>query len=138
MRGWQALCILSRFVTLDIAEHTANVAFAAMEQESHNSTRYFLEIFVVRCATIHPAVFGSVLLQQIKRTDLSLQMISSLMIVCGNLVVGRYAKDFFKQYDKSDKQESTRRRSKVTLGTRDPMAQQYTRFQSCDCAALDP
>jgi tRNA guanosine-2'-O-methyltransferase len=99
MRALQALCVLSRFVTPDIAELVCRGAFEAMgRQNAHNQLRYFVEIFTLQCSRKHPAVFGKALVEQITRTDLSLQMVASLMIISGNLIVGRYEKDFFRQY----------------------------------------
>jgi hypothetical protein len=98
MRGWQALCILSRFVTTELAEIVCNKTFLAMGKGSlHSQIRYFVEIFTIQCARRHPLVFGKALVEQITRVDLSLQMTSSLMIIGGNLIVGRYEADFFRQ-----------------------------------------
>ena len=103
MRALQALCILSRFVTADIADITCQRVFEAMEKEiTHNQIRYFVEIFALQCARKHPTVFGEALVDQIGRRDLSLQMVSSLMIVAGNLIVGRYHKDFLQEKDAID------------------------------------
>lgn len=40
-------------------------------------------------------MFGGMLIQEIRRSDLSLQHVSSLMIIAGNLTAGRYSNDFF-------------------------------------------
>lgn len=81
IRALQALCILSRFVTIDIVDHVCTGLFEAMgKQTSHNQIRYFLEIFTLRFARMHAATFIRAFLEQIRRTDLSLQMIASLMI----------------------------------------------------------
>ena len=44
---------------------------------------------------MHPSIFGGKLIQEIRRSNLSLQHVSSLMIIAGNLTAGRYAHDFF-------------------------------------------
>ena len=93
-RGWQALCILSRFVEADIAEEVCQGVFEAMEEQMHGQTRFFLEVFTIQCSRRHPHVFGKVLCKNLSRPDLHLQMVASLMIVTGHLVVGRYKKDF--------------------------------------------
>lgn len=96
MRGWQALCILSRFVTPSIAEEICKKIFYALEKEMiHCQIRYFIEIFTLQFARRHPETFFDTFVQEIPRRDLSLQMISSLMIISGNLIVGRYQHDFF-------------------------------------------
>ena len=70
-----------RFVTLDIADHVCTGLFEAMgKQTSHNQIRYFLEVFTLRFARMHAAIFIHAFVEQIGRTDLSLQMIASLMI----------------------------------------------------------
>jgi hypothetical protein len=81
IRALQALCILSRFVTIDIADHVCTGLFEAMgKQTSHNQIRYFLEVFTLRFARMYAAIFIQAFVDQIGRTDLSLQMIASLMI----------------------------------------------------------
>ena len=81
IRALQALCILSRFVTVDIADQLCKGLFDAMgKQTSHNQIRYFLEVFALRFARMHASLFIQAFVEQIRRTDLSLQMIASLMI----------------------------------------------------------
>ena len=46
MRSWQALCLLSRFVTSDIADEVAQKVFQAMANLSHGQIRYFMEWYV--------------------------------------------------------------------------------------------
>ena len=43
MRSWQALCLLSRFVTADIANEVAQKVFKAMSNLSHGQIRFFME-----------------------------------------------------------------------------------------------
>merc|ERR1712238_207557 len=50
-----------------------------------------IEIFIIQCARKHPDVFCSVIAKEISRRNLSLQHISSLMIISGNLIVGKYS-----------------------------------------------
>ena len=38
-RSWQALCLLSRFVTEDIAQHVADKAFSALANNLHGEIR---------------------------------------------------------------------------------------------------
>jgi hypothetical protein len=102
IRGWQALCVLSRFVDAETAPFVCSKVFGAMEEMVHNQIRYFIEVFAIQCSRRHPVVFGSALVEQITRTDLSLQHVSSLMIVSGNLVVGRYRDDFFRQFESQE------------------------------------
>ncbi|KAL7550137.1 hypothetical protein ACHAWF_013382 [Thalassiosira exigua] len=96
MRAWQALCLLSRYVTKDIAGEVAARAFSAMTWNLHGQLRYFIEVFVIQCTRIHPSIFGAVYIREIRRNDLSLQHVSSLMIIGGNLTVGRYSNEFFR------------------------------------------
>ena len=44
MRSWQALCLLSRFVTSEIANEVAQKVFRAMSNLSHGQIRYFMEV----------------------------------------------------------------------------------------------
>ncbi|CAJ1961861.1 unnamed protein product [Cylindrotheca closterium] len=95
MRGWQALCNLSRFVTEEIASEVSQKVYGMMPEHIHGQVRYFIEIFTIQCAKSHPYVFGSTFLKEISRRDLTLQHVSSLMIIAGNWVVGRYKIDYF-------------------------------------------
>ena len=94
VRGWQGLCVLSRFVGADTASHVCSSVFRAMGEMLHGQVRYFIEVFTIQCCRNHPVVFGKALVREISRTDLSLQQVSSLMIVTGSLVAGRYQSDF--------------------------------------------
>jgi len=109
MRSWQALCILSRFVTDEIAALVCDKVFQGMNDLLHNQIRYFLENFTIKCAVMHPAIFGEAFLQDISRIDLSLQHISSLMIMGGNFIFGKYQLNYLTQHDEN------RRRSKQVL-----------------------
>ena len=94
IRGWQALCVLSRFITRDIVPFVRTRTLDALGEPLHGQIRYFMEIFTIRCCRLFPSLFVESLVEDISRTDLSLQKITSLMIICGNLVVGRYQSDF--------------------------------------------
>lgn len=102
IRAWQGLCVLSRFVTDTIASPVCDKVFECMGQNLHGQIRYFVEAFAIQCARRHPAIFGRKLVAEIRRKDLTLQNISSLMIIGGNLLVGRYKDDFFSQFDSGD------------------------------------
>ena len=99
IRSWQALCILSRFVTDDVADKVCERLYQALNQNLHGQIRYFMEIFAIQCARKHPRVFGMSFVKEIQRTDLTLQQVSSLMVLGGNLIVGRYKLDFFRQFE---------------------------------------
>jgi tRNA guanosine-2'-O-methyltransferase len=94
-RGWQALCLMSRFVTDDIAAQVAFRVFNAMGLTLHGQIRYFIEVFTIQCTRVHSSIFGQIFMKEVRRSDLSLPHISTLMIIGGNLTVGRYSSDFF-------------------------------------------
>lgn len=102
IRAWQALCILHRFVTGDVAEAVAEKVYKTMEQNLHGQIRYFQELFTIQCHRKHPKVFLQRFVSEVRRTDLTQQHVSSLMIVAGNLIVGRYAEEFFAVFSKED------------------------------------
>lgn len=79
MRAWQALCNLSRFVTSDLADQVCDSAFNSMPESIHNQIRFFIENFSIKCATMHPEVFGPRFIKDISQRDLSLQHIASLV-----------------------------------------------------------
>lgn len=79
MRAWQALCVLSRFVTPNIAVLACTTTFSSIQETIHSQIRYFVEIFGIKCAMMHGEVFGSKFLQEISRTDLTLQQVASLV-----------------------------------------------------------
>ena len=95
IRSWQALCLLSRYVTEDIASNVATRVYHAMSFTMHGQIRYFMEVFTIQCTRLHPTVFGQIYIREIGRYDLSLQHISSLMIIGGNSTAGRYSSSFF-------------------------------------------
>ena len=100
MRSLQALCVMVRFISADIADYACKRIYEAMESgNSHNQIRYFVEVLALQCSRKFPAVFGKALADHITRADLSLQMVASLMIISGNLLVGRYQRDFFLKND---------------------------------------
>ncbi len=94
MRGWQALCVLSEFLTPSLVELVRDRIFEALEETLHGQIRYFIEILAIQCARRFPQLFVDPLVSNIKRNALSLQTISSLMIIAGNLVVGRHKEEF--------------------------------------------
>lgn len=56
--------------------------------------RYFIEIYTIQVTRRHPNIFGKELVKQIKRVDITQQYVCSMMIVAGNLIVGKYSNDF--------------------------------------------
>jgi tRNA guanosine-2'-O-methyltransferase len=75
----------------------AEKSFLSLEKEViHNQIRYFTEVFTLQWARKFPSTFSNIFVSNIIRRDLSLQMISSLMIIGGNLIVGKYQSDFFR------------------------------------------
>jgi hypothetical protein len=96
IRAWQALCLLSRFITADIVQEVFQKVFDAMSQNMHGQIRYFVEVFTIRCTLSHPIVFNE-LISQLKSPFLSVQHVSSVMVITGNLLVGeRYSMNFSK------------------------------------------
>jgi len=85
-----------------MAEDLCQTVFAAMEEQLHTQIRYFVEIFVIQCARRNPIIFGNALVQAITKSNLSLQHISSLMIVAGNLVVGKFEGEFLPKFKAAD------------------------------------
>ena len=94
IRSWQALCLLNRFVTKEIAVEVCQQTLDGMGGMMHPQMRYFAEVFAIQCARRHPSTFATPFLVQLQRSDLGLQHISSLMIIGGNLVAGKYADEF--------------------------------------------
>ena len=95
IRAWQALCILSRFVTEDIASNVIEKTFQTLSYNMHGQIRSFSEVFLLQCARRHPIIFASQFQHEIQRRDISCQHISSLMVIAGNLLVGKkYSSDF--------------------------------------------
>jgi hypothetical protein len=95
LRSLETMCILSRFVTADVVEQVCQGIFEAFApHNSHHALRYFAEIFCIQCARKFPYPFGATLVQHMRVTTHSNQTVASLMIVAGNLIVGRYQADF--------------------------------------------
>ena len=106
IRGWQALCCLSRFVTDDIADQVCDRASRALGEPLHQQIRYFIEVFTLQCARKHPAVFGKAILKAFTKLDIALTHVTSVMIIAGNLTVGKYKLDFFTQWEEGAKREA--------------------------------
>lgn len=102
IRSWQALCVLSRFITEEIADVVCDRLYESLNQNLHGQIRYFMEIFAIQSSRKHPTIFGKRFVKEIERTDLTLQQISSLMVLGGNLIVGRYKLDFFRQFESGE------------------------------------
>jgi len=101
IRAWQALCLLARFVTSDIIAKVSERLYKCFGQNLHGQIRYFLEIFAIQIARQHPTYFVNIFVREIQLCNLTLQHIASLMITGGNLIVGRYKLDFFRDYEGS-------------------------------------
>lgn len=99
-RSWQALCLLNQYITAEKAIEIAPKLFQAMQHNTHGPVRYFIEVFAIQCTRSHPDVFGTHYVREINRTDLSLQYVSSLMVLGGNLIVGKYSSAFFQTSSK--------------------------------------
>lgn len=61
---------------------------------------YIFLRFAIQCTRSHPEVFGLHYIKEINRTDLSLQYVSSLMVLGGNIIVGKYSSAFFQSSNK--------------------------------------
>jgi tRNA guanosine-2'-O-methyltransferase len=95
LRSLETMCILSRFVTADIVDEVCKGSFETFASyNTHHALRYFAEIFCIQCARKFPVPFGAKLVQTMHQSTHSNQTIASLMIVAGNLVIGRYQSDF--------------------------------------------
>ena len=82
-------------------------------QNPHNQLRFFIETLTMLLSLRHPSVFSKLLVEQIQRTDLPLATAASLMIIAGNLLVGRYASEFS---EKLEEQNRKRFREDVLAG----------------------
>ena len=75
--------------------HTCTKTFGGLgTQTMHNQIRYFVEVFPIKfslTSRVHQVVFLNDLSVDIRRADLSAQHVTSLMIIAGNLLVGRYS-----------------------------------------------
>lgn len=94
-RAWQSLCLLSRFVTEDIAKDVTKRVFPAMAFTLHGQIRYWIEVFTIQCTRRHPTILGPLFIEEVRRHDISTQHVSSLMVIAGNLTAGRYRNEFF-------------------------------------------
>jgi len=102
IRAWQALVLLSRFVTNEIADNVCEACLKSFNETTHNQIRYFIELYFIILSNAHPATFAEAFLRDIAQPNLSNQHISSLMIIAGNLVLNAKCKldCFDKEADK--------------------------------------
>jgi len=96
IRAWQALCMLHRFVTPEIAADVLNKVFDGMAQLLHGQIRYWIEVFTIQVSRRNPTVFVNIFRNEIRRCDITQQHMSSLMIIGGNLFAGKYSDVFLK------------------------------------------
>ncbi|KAL7559047.1 hypothetical protein ACA910_016386 [Epithemia clementina (nom. ined.)] len=94
IRSWQGLCILSRSVDSEIADEVCIETFETLQESLYGQVRYFVEVFCIQCSRNHPAIFGRRIENQIMQRDMSLQVVASMMVIVGNLCVGKYRGDF--------------------------------------------
>jgi len=52
--------------------------------------RYFAKIFCIQCVRQNPRIFSLYLTKHIQRRELTLQHAASLIVITGNIVVGRW------------------------------------------------
>jgi len=97
IRSWQALYSLSRFMTNDddfaVVQVIVDLFFQALQPNSYGEIRYFMELFGIQLGRQYPKIVSNRLVQELNRVDLSLQHVTSLMILAGNLTIGRYQLD---------------------------------------------
>jgi tRNA G18 (ribose-2'-O)-methylase SpoU len=96
IRAWQALCMLHRFVTSEIATEVLKKVFDGMGQLLHGQIRYWIEVFTIQISRRNPTIFLNIFKNEIKRCDITQQHMSSLMIIGGNLFAGKYSDVFLK------------------------------------------
>eukprot|EP00554_Chaetoceros_debilis_P003945 CAMPEP_0194083230 /NCGR_PEP_ID=MMETSP0149-20130528/8516_1 /TAXON_ID=122233 /ORGANISM="Chaetoceros debilis, Strain MM31A-1" /LENGTH=1880 /DNA_ID=CAMNT_0038765579 /DNA_START=117 /DNA_END=5759 /DNA_ORIENTATION=+ len=96
IRAWQSLCVMARFVTPDIVSKVMTKVFKSMSQVLHGQIRYFVEVFTIQIANVNPTLFIKLFTTELLRYDISQQHVSSLMIISGNLIVGKDAEKFIK------------------------------------------
>ena len=94
IRAWQSLCVMARFVTPDIVSEVMTKVFKSMSQVLHGQIRYFVEVFTIQIANVNPTLFIKLFTTELLRCDISQQHVSSLMIISGNLIVGKDAEKF--------------------------------------------
>lgn len=98
LRAWQALCILCPLIPFEnriIVEMQLMLA-EAMSLNLHNKIRYFMEVFVIKLAKREDATVSSGsssiltwLIEQLDCPTLSLQHVSSVMIILGHLIISK-------------------------------------------------
>jgi hypothetical protein len=99
VRAWQALCVLSRFVTGDVVTKACDVCFWTLREACHTQMRFWVETFCVASAVRYPDIFGLKMVEELSRTDLSVQAACSLMIIAGQFLVGKYPLSYFHPHD---------------------------------------
>ena len=79
IRGWQALCVLSRFVTSTIAPTVCTSTFRQLSEILHGQIRFFIEVFVIAVGRQHPDLFAKEFCSHLADVNLGVQKISSLV-----------------------------------------------------------
>ncbi|KAL3834975.1 hypothetical protein ACJIZ3_009711 [Penstemon smallii] len=87
VRAWQMICVLSRFVDLDIVEQVTSSLHTSIYRNNLPSVRQYLETFAIHIYLKFPSLVGQQLVYFLRSYDLRSQALSSYIFIAANVIL---------------------------------------------------
>ncbi|KAK4423009.1 putative methyltransferase TARBP1 [Sesamum alatum] len=87
VRAWQMICVLSRFVDLDIVEEVTSSLHTSICRNNLPSVRQYLETFAIYIYLKFPSLVSQQLVPSLRNYDLRPQALSSYVFIAANVIL---------------------------------------------------
>ncbi|XP_073307956.1 uncharacterized protein [Primulina huaijiensis] len=87
VRVWQMICVLSRFVDLDMVEQVSSKLHTTINRNNLPSVRQYMETFAIHVYLKFPLLVGQLLVSQLRNYDLRPQALSSYVFIAANIIL---------------------------------------------------
>ncbi|XP_020547413.1 uncharacterized protein LOC105155957 isoform X2 [Sesamum indicum] len=87
VRAWQMICVLSRFVDLDIVEQVTSSLHTSICRNNLPSVRQYLETFAIYIYLNFPSLVSQQLVPLLRNYDLRPQALSSYVFIAANVIL---------------------------------------------------
>ncbi|XP_073122421.1 uncharacterized protein [Henckelia pumila] len=87
IRVWQTICVLSRFVDLDMVEQVTSKLHTSINRNNLPSVRQYMETFAIHVYLKFPLLVGQLLVSQLRDYDLRPQALSSYVFIAANIIL---------------------------------------------------
>ncbi|KAL3619436.1 hypothetical protein CASFOL_037006 [Castilleja foliolosa] len=99
VRAWQMICVLSRFVDLDIIDQVTSSLHTSIYRNNFPSVRQYLETFAIYIYLKFPSLVGQQLVPQLRNCDLRPQASSSYVFIAANVILNANSETQFGHLD---------------------------------------